>query len=76
LIAKIKFKLGGGKMKKKKEFVPIEIEIPQKLYKKLLKIGKTEKEVKKLVANGVEIFFTEICNPKDLLEALKTKKTE
>jgi hypothetical protein len=63
-------------MKKKEEFVTMEIEIPQKLYKKLLKIGKTEKEVKKLVANGVEIFFTEICNPKDLLEALKTKKTE
>ena len=63
-------------MKKKEEFVTMEIEIPQKLYKKLLKIGKTEKGVKKLVANGVEIFFTEICNPKDLLKALKTKKTE
>jgi hypothetical protein len=62
-------------MKKKEEFVTMEIEIPQKLYNDLLKIGKTEKGVKKLVANGVEIFFTEICNPKDLLEALKTKRS-
>ena len=58
-------------MKKKEAFVRIEIEIPQSLYNEFLKIVKTEREVKNLIESGVKIFFTEICTPKDLLEALK-----